>query len=129
MGAAYGGLGHLYGLATGKHPEINFGNNAIQFINNPFVNQHSALTLGNSILYGEESPPTKNYAYGDPNVNIGKHEQAHTYQYQALGPLFAPTYMAAGGFPDPARRSGKLGNALEDAAQRYGGGQGSWWPW
>jgi hypothetical protein len=130
LGAAYGGLGHVYGLATGKHPEINLGNNAVQFINNPFVNKNSAVTLGNTILYGQGNPPTRNGAYEDPNVNSGKHEEGHTYQYQTLGPLFLPAYMVAGGVPTgPADASGKLGNVFEDAAQRYGSGQGSWWPW
>jgi len=130
LGLAYGGLGHLYGLATGQHPEISFGNDAVQFINNPFVNKTSAFTLGNAILYGAEQPPERPGAYGDLSVkNVGKHEQAHTYQYQALGPLFGPAYMLAGGFSGPTDPSGRPGNVFEDAAQRYGSGQGSWWPW
>jgi hypothetical protein len=122
-GAAYGGLGHLYGLSRGTHPKISLGHNAIQFSNNPFVNSNAAFTLGNTILYGDNFPPDKDGAYGDRSVNNGKHEEGHTYQYQALGPLFGPAYMLAGGF------SGPQGNPFERAAQNYGASRGSWWPW
>lgn len=55
LGLAFGGLGHLVGM-TGyllglcPWPTISFGNNAIQFENNPFMS--SAMTLGNVIIYG-----------------------------------------------------------------------------
>ena len=131
LGAAYGGFGHLYGIATGRRPQISFGNNAIQFINNPFVNRRSAFTLGNAILYGAEQSPETPGAYGNLQVkNVGEHEKAHTYQYQTLGPFFGPAYMLAGGFSGPTNPSATTrGNPFEDAAQRYGSGQGSWWPW
>jgi hypothetical protein len=47
----------------------------------------------------------------------------HTYQYQALGPFYGLAYLLSGGF------SGPSGNPYEQAAQNYGSGKGSWWPW
>nr|VFJ66174.1 MAG: RHS repeat-associated core domain-containing protein [Candidatus Kentron sp. DK] len=122
-GMIYGGVGHIAGWIMGTNPQTIFSHNAVQFINNPFVRRDEALTLGNTILYGSNTPPWRFGAYGDPSVNIGSHEEAHTYQYQALGPFYAPVYMLSGGF------SGPSGNPLEQAAQDYGSNQGGWWPW
>jgi hypothetical protein len=81
--------------------------------------------FGNTILYGKNSPPSAYCAYGDCTVNIGFHEEAHTYQYQVLGPFYAPVYMLNGGFSGPSV------NPLEQSAQFYGRnhGQEGWWPW
>lgn len=87
IGGIYGLAGHVVGeigYAFGLYnvsPSINFGNNGIQFINNPFTLRGTAITLGNTISYGRGSPPSRYGAYGDPSVNIGLHEGAHTYQY------------------------------------------------
>ena len=70
---------------------------------------------------GEIEHAGENTAF--PNVTFGPHEEGHTYQAQALGPFYAPAYLLGGGF------SGLEGNVFEKAAQRYGGGRGSWWPW
>jgi hypothetical protein len=51
IGLVYGGIGHMVGLAMGTNPDISFGNNAIQFTNNPFGGV-GAITLGNTITYG-----------------------------------------------------------------------------
>src|SRR5687768_13613132 len=85
LGLVIGGIGHGIGLALRVKPRIAMGNNAVQFIASPLVMREHALTLGNVILYGRNSPPWKYGAYGDPNVNVGLHEKAHTYQWQALG--------------------------------------------
>ncbi|RLA13394.1 MAG: hypothetical protein DRQ59_05405, partial [Gammaproteobacteria bacterium] len=77
-GLIYGCIGPVAGWIMGTKPQIVFGHNAIQFINNPFIRDNDALTLGNTILYGSNSPPWKNGAYGDKSVNIGFHEEAHT---------------------------------------------------
>ena len=74
-------------------------------------------------MYGRDVDPEYSKAYGDPLVTFGPHEEGHTYQAQALGPFYAPAYLLGGGF------SGLEGNVFEKAAQRYGGGKGSWWPW
>jgi hypothetical protein len=98
---------------------ITFGNNAIQFENYPWGT--GALTLGNAIIYGGgTSPSDVGQLYGDPRVlNVGLHEMGHTYQYQALGPLFLPIYFFTGGISSR--------NPFERAANDFAGG-GSWWP-
>ncbi len=123
VGLVWGSVGHVAGLIMGTNPQILVGHNAIQFIDNPAVNKREAITLGNSIIYGTESPPHKLGAYNDYTVNIGYHEEAHTYQYQILGPFYGPTYLLNGGF------SGPENNTLEESAQNYGRGDGGWWPW
>jgi RHS repeat-associated protein len=71
VGLVYGGVGHIIGeVGNGLNlyapePSINIGNNAIQFINNPLMRSYEALTLGNTIHYGYNSPPEKSGAYGD----------------------------------------------------------------
>jgi len=47
------------------------------------------------------------------------HEEAHTYQYQVLGPMFLPAYALAGGI--------SASNPFELAANRYALG-GSFFP-
>jgi hypothetical protein len=121
-GITYGALGTIAGLLAGTRPKVNLGHNAVQFLNNPLVDRTRAFTLGNAILYGRNVDPERTPAYGDPNVTFGPHEEGHTYQAQILGPLYAPAYLLGGGF------SGLPGNIFERAAQRYGGGRGSWWP-
>ncbi|MBK6585164.1 MAG: hypothetical protein IPG20_20210 [Gammaproteobacteria bacterium] len=127
IGAVYGSVGHVVGeigYAFGMYPvspSIDFGNNAIQFLDNPFTLKDTAITVGNTISYGRGSNPSGFGAYGDSTVEIGRHEQAHTYQYQVLGPLFLPTYFLRGGI------SGPTGNPFEHAAQEYGSGRGGWW--
>jgi len=101
--------------------EIHLGNNAIQFTNVPF-GPGGALTLGNVQLYNGLSPSDVNPRYnGAPgSVDVGLHEQAHTYQNQALGPLFLPIYLLNGGISPK--------NPLENAADDYSQGVGSWFP-
>src|SRR5690606_2528464 len=45
IGLVYGGIGHVVGMIAGTSPSISFGNNAIQFHNNPLM--PSAMALGN----------------------------------------------------------------------------------
>ena len=74
-------------------PEITLCNNAIQFLNNPITLPNTAITVGNTISYGVGSRPADVGAYGDTDVEVGRHEQAHTYQSQVLGPLFLPIHL------------------------------------
>jgi hypothetical protein len=80
-----------------------------------------ALTLGNVVIYARRcSPDERVCMYGDPRrLPVGRHEAAHTFQYQLLGPLFVAVYLACGGVS--AR------NPLEQAANDYAAG-GHWWP-
>ena len=119
-GAGYvvGKVGYALGWYSGN-PQIQFGHNGIQFLNNPFMLEKAALTLGNAISYSKEKQPWDPGAYEDPSVYYGFHEEAHTYQSQVLGPAFIPTYLLNS-------------RAFEQAAQSYGRGPehgGHWWPW
>ncbi|WP_141730774.1 hypothetical protein [Oligoflexus tunisiensis] len=120
LGYGAGRLAHHWGWYSVR-PEILLGNNAFQFVNNPLAIPHSAITLGNTISYGKGTAPDHFGAYGDNTVNLGLHEQAHTWQYQILGPFFVPVYFLVGGIT--------VRNPLEQAAQSFGRGKGSWWPW
>jgi hypothetical protein len=102
---------------------MKMGHNAVQFLDNPLTIPGTAITLGNTISYGKGLAPDHFGAYGDPTVNLGRHEEAHTWQYQLLGPLFMPIYFICGGVSGPDT------NPLEKAAQEFGRGTGSWWPW
>ena len=127
LGLVVGGAGYVVGkvgYALGwysKSPQIQFGHNGIQFLNNPFMLEEAALTLGNAISYNKDTPPSAPDAYGDPSVTYGRHEEAHTYQSQVLGPLFIPTYLSNG---LPSRH-----HPFEHAAQQWAKGEGHWWPW
>ncbi len=115
--------------------DISFEHNAIVFNNFPW-GPGGALTLGNTILSTEPqlTPnmiPTymARYDYlsglplpANPYVDLGGHEEAHTYQASVLGPLFIPVYGLQSLFssgPSP----------LENAADKYGQTGKGWWPW
>lgn len=85
LGVTFGIVGHvigmpLYWMGILEHkPSINFGNNAIQFHNNP-LSFLGAITLGNAINYGPKTPVE----------DYGRHELPHTIQAEWLGPLYLP---------------------------------------
>lgn len=54
-------------------------------------------------------------------VHLGKHEEAHTWQYQVLGPFFLPVYVATLLLPSPT--------PFERAADNYAHNGTGWWPW
>ena len=116
-GYAVGKIGYALGWYSGN-PSIQFGHNGIQFLDNPFIAEGGALTLGNAISYSEGIKPGNTGAYYDKSVPYGLHEEAHTYQSQVLGPAFIPTYLLNR-------------QAFERAAQNYGRPEqgGHWWPW
>ena len=75
----------------------------MQFEGNPLGQDGTAVTLGNTIHYFGSSYPNqeRNSGYDDEiKINLGKHEQEHTYQYQTWGPLFLPAYIYNGGISD-----------------------------
>jgi hypothetical protein len=58
-----GGLGYIGGKILGTDPQIQFGHNAIEFLNNPLLGMNGtswggAITFGNVINYGQGSGPT-----------------------------------------------------------------------
>ena len=112
IGLAWGGIGVLGGAG------VSIGNNAIQFTNHPLG--VGAVTLGNTISYTPGSSPGDfDFLYGSKVLlNIGLHEQAHTYHSQVYGPLFLPLWVLGGG-PSAS-------NPFEQSANNFALG-GSWW--
>jgi hypothetical protein len=53
-------------------------------------------------------------------VHVGKHEEAHTWQYQVLGPFFLPVYALTMLLPSPT--------PFERAADIYAKSGRGWWP-
>jgi RHS repeat-associated protein len=116
-------LGLTLALLTvpfGASPTIE--HNAIVFNNSPFSR---AFTVGNIIFspVPQIDVPWPAYAAGQ-TTQLGFHEEAHTYQYEVLGPFFFPVYfvrwLVSGGQGD---------SRFESAADEYGRTQkpGSWW--
>lgn len=102
LGLGYGLAGYAAGqlnrLRPGDQPNdprIQFGHNAVEFINNPWTT--GAITLGNTVSYkGDPYDPHDDWrlykeGYGHP---IQEHEKQHTYQGQQLGPLYLPSNIA-----------------------------------
>ncbi len=108
----------LAGVPFGAKPR--FTNNAIWFENYPWG--EGAITLGNVVLSTHGwGPGNTRIAYGVLQ-NIGLHEQAHTLQYQALGPFFGPAYLVSGG-------AFSTNSLFERSATRYATTGKGWWPW
>ena len=82
LGLGLGVAGHVLASATGRHPRLSIGNNAVQFENNP-VGGVSAVTLGNTSIYSGE-------------LHDAAHERQHTYQAQLLGPFYLPSNLVGG---------------------------------
>lgn len=87
-----------------------------------------AMTLGNVILHTGEDLATACFTYAhrageceEAAILLSDHERAHVLQAMALGPLFLPLYLLAGGIS--AR------NRFERAADRYAKTGRGWWPW
>ena len=78
---------------------ISFGNNAIQIRTGLDLpgQTDGGLTLGNTIIYNNSSPNQNiTSPYTGLTVNLGRHERAHTYQGQKLGPLYLPAMIKNG---------------------------------
>ena len=114
-------IGTVVGLAGVPFgADTRFTNNAIWFENYPLG--EGAVTIGNAVISspGWGANDTR-IAYGVMQ-NIGLHEMGHTFQYQALGPLFFPMYVASGGAFTGS-------SAFEQGATRYATTSKGWWPW
>lgn len=110
VGFGYGLAGHVAGelnrLRPGDQPDprIQFGHNAVEFINNP-AGGVGAITLGNTSTYNHD-PYDPNDEFWYPNgedprtVENGhswmEHERGHTYQGQQLGPLYLLSNLLGG---------------------------------
>jgi hypothetical protein len=120
----------LLSLVFGSRPELK--HNAVVFNRFPVVKR--AFTLGNVILnpaanlFGRCPTYASVAAYRkrrDPSVlefvSLGAHEEAHTRQYQLLGPFFLPVYGVTQLMPSPT--------PLERAADTFAQTGTGWWPW
>jgi hypothetical protein len=117
-------------LLTGSRCEIT--HNAVVFHRLPLAKR--AFVLGNVILnpYTNLDRPAITYEWAACSkrrlplpqvraVHLGKHEEAHTWQYQVLGPFFLPVYLATLLLPSPT--------PFERAADNYAHHGEGWWPW
>lgn len=94
LGLAYGLAGHAVGQANrlrpGDQPDprIQVGNNAVEFVNNPFGGV-GAITLGNTITYKDDP-------YNPHDAEYLEHERRHTIQGQQLGPAYLLSNLLGG---------------------------------
>lgn len=112
MGLLAALLGYAIGATVGTRPRFQRGANAIQILGFPFG--RGAMCLGNVQLYAGGATPEaigRPYAPGLKAIPLGDHEDAHTRQYQILGPAFVPLYFLYGGF--------SAGNPFETSADHY----------
>jgi len=94
LGLAAAGPSYLAGRLMGTNPRFQLGNNAIQLLNSPLNVHNRAYTLGNVQVYGvNDGPDRHGKSYTGSDVNIGRHEEGHTYQSQILGPAYLPVEM------------------------------------
>jgi RHS repeat-associated protein len=113
IGLVWGALGIL---KQGYEPEdlaqttVDLGNNAIQFDNNPFMPEGSAITLGNVIIYGKNTHP---YTLQRNGVPVGHHEREHTYQGEEYGPMYLPLHLSHGLYSLYTTGDWHLNNSLE----------------
>ena len=78
-------------IITGNGGSIGIANNAIYFTSFSNSDKGGAITFGNAIIYvgANKDSPAPCYD-GNGKVNLGRHEEAHTYQYQQLGIFTIP---------------------------------------
>jgi len=117
-------------IITGKDGSIEFANNAITFTTG--LNFNGSITLGNSIIHAggdvrkwnKESNALRYNGTG--YVNLGKHEEAHTYQYQKYGiftiPVITGSAIINGGIGEDNFRDFMGHSKLENAADDYAEG-------
>jgi hypothetical protein len=81
---------------------ISFGNNAVTFTTGLKIFGGGSITIGNTIIHAGGSVERWNSGSRTERydhkawVNVGIHEEAHTYQSQSLGPFFFPVYFITG---------------------------------
>ena len=120
-------LAGLIGIAFGAHAHLRTRDLAIVFHAWPW-GPGGALALGNVILHTGRDLATACTTYAhrageceEPPIVLADHERAHVLQAMALGPLFLPLYLLAGGI--------SVRNRFERAADRYAMTGKGWWPW
>ena len=124
-------LGLLLGvpaMLAGCRPAL--AHNAIVFHSFPVGSR--AFVLGNVVInpahdlerctatYASVARRKRDRSCAVELVHIGKHEEAHTFQYQVLGPFFLPVYALTMLLPSPT--------PFEHAADIYAQSGRGWWP-
>jgi hypothetical protein len=119
------------GLLAGSR--VRVAHNAIVFNSFSFPLVRGAFVLGNVIINSEpdlnwyaatyESVARRRKGFAHfpiHTVHVGKHEEAHTWQYQVLGSFFLPVYALTMLLPSPT--------PFEHAADVYAKTGSGWWP-
>jgi hypothetical protein len=127
LGVVAGALLTVASIITGKGGRISVGNNAITFTTG--LNLNGSITFGNSIIHAgggvqrwnSNSAVSRYNSFA--NVNLGKHEEAHTYQYETYG-IFTIAFIVGsairhGGFGASSFRDFMGKSDFEIAADDY----------
>jgi RHS repeat-associated protein len=94
IGLVFGFVGLVIGAPFGAR--VGLGANGIDFTGNPLLSlfaQSDAITIGNTTSYGAGFPPSEPLPGGVP---AWLHELQHTFQGEALGPLYLPAHVILG---------------------------------
>jgi hypothetical protein len=120
----------LGAAALGAGARVATAHNAIVFHSVPYVRR--AFVLGNVIInpmpdldwrcatYESVARRKRDPTCALETVHLGRHEEAHTWQYQVLGPFFLPVYALTMLLPSPT--------PFERAADLYAQTGRFWWP-
>jgi hypothetical protein len=120
----------LGAVAFSAGARVRLAHNAIVFHSAPLVQR--AFVLGNVIInpmadldwrcatYESVARRKRDPTCAIETVHLGKHEEAHTWQYQVLGPFFLPVYALTMLLPSPT--------PFERAADVYAQTGRGWWP-
>ena len=99
VGLVFGGVSTGVSKLIGKGGSVEIVNNAITFTNG--LDFGGSITLGNTIIHvggdvnvWNKDAITSRYD-GTGNVNLGKHEETHTYQYEKYGVLTIPILLGS----------------------------------
>jgi len=111
-------------IITGNGGSVEFANNAISFKTFSKLEKREAITFGNVIIYAGANEKSSFDCYdGNGTVNIGRHEEMHTYQYQQLGvftiPLIIGSAINNGGLKESSFRDFIGKSSFEKAADDY----------
>jgi hypothetical protein len=104
---------------TGKEGSPEIANNAITF--NTGLKMGGSITLGNVIIHANgsvedwnKSSPSPRYDNPSQEVNLGRHEEKHTKQYQKYGNWTIPLIIGS------AVINGGIGEAIKNKTDPFG---------
>ena len=127
IGLVVGSVLTLVSKLIGRGGSAEIANNAITFTCG--LDCGGSITLGNVIIHAGRGVDTWNKdsttTRYDRNgyVNLGKHEEAHTYQYEKYGVLMIPILLGSaiknGGLREPTFHNFMAKSNLEKAADDY----------